>query len=137
MTAADADVHDTAEAVVQRQFEAYNARDLEAWLATYAPDAEQYALHGARLAAGHDEIRARMAVRFTEPDLHARLLARVVMGDVVVDHERVTRNFPEGRGHMEMLCVYEVAGGRIAKASFRLGPPVLEAGAGPASAPGG
>jgi putative hydrolase of HD superfamily len=111
----------TPESVVQRQLEAYNARDLSAWLATYAPDAEQYELHGARLAAGHAQMRERMAARFAEPDLHAELLSRVVMGPVVVDHERVTRNFPEGKGTIEMLCVYEVVNGVIARASFALG----------------
>jgi putative hydrolase of HD superfamily len=111
----------TPESVVQRQLEAYNAKDLPAWLATYAANAEQFELHGSRLAAGHAEMRERMAVRFSEPDLHAELLSRVVMGAVVVDHERITRNFPEGKGTVEMLCVYEVANGVITKASFALG----------------
>src|SRR5262245_14779591 len=111
----------TPESVVQRQFDAYNARDLSAWLATYAPDAEQFELHGTRLAAGHAQMRDRMAARFAEPDLHAQLLSRVVMGSVVVDHELVIRNFPEGKGTIEMLCIYEVVNGVIAKASFALG----------------
>jgi putative hydrolase of HD superfamily len=108
--------------VVQRQFDAYNAKALDGWLATYAHDAEQFELHGARLAKGHDEIRARMAQRFEEPDLHAELLKRVIMGNIVVDHERVTRNFPEGRGTIELLCIYEVKDGRIQRASFAFGP---------------
>jgi putative hydrolase of HD superfamily len=114
-----------AEAVVQRQFDAYNAKDLDAWVATYAPDAEQYELHGSRLARGHAEIRARMAQRFTEPDLHAQLLGRTVMGAIVIDHERVTRNFPEGKGTVELLCIYEVGDGRIQRASFAFGQPVI------------
>lgn len=109
-------------AVVQRQLDAYNARDLSAFLATYARDATQFELHGACLAAGHEQIRQRMATRFAEPGLHAELLSRVVMGSVVVDHERVTRNLPEGKGTIEMLCVYEVVDGLIARASFALGP---------------
>ena len=113
------------ETVVQRQLEAYNARDLSAWLATYAPDAEQFELHGSRLAAGHAQMRERMATRFTEPDLHAELLSRVVMGSIVVDDERVPRNFPEGKGTIEMLCAYEVVNGLIAKASFAFGAKVL------------
>ena len=112
-------------ALIQRQLEAYNDKDVEAWLATYAADAEQYLLHGDRLAKGHDELRARILVRFAEPDLHARLLSRTVMGSVVVDLEQITRNFPEGRGTMEMLCIYEVAQGRIVRASFAFGTPVL------------
>lgn len=123
-----------AETLIQRQLDAYNRHDLEGWLATYAPDAEQFELHGARLAAGHAAIRARMTERFTtEPDLHAALLARSVMPvaagrAVVVDHERVTRNFPEGRGTLEMVCVYEVADGLIRRASFALGERRIEAG---------
>lgn len=111
--------------VVQAQLEAYNARDIEALLATYAPDAEQFTLHGERLARGHDEMRPRFLARFAEPGLHARLLSRTVMDHVVVDHEIVTRAFPEGPGTVEMLCVYEVADGLIRKASFALGPKSL------------
>jgi hypothetical protein len=31
-----------------------------------------------------------------------------VVGNVVVDSEEITRNFPEGLGTIEMLCIYEV-----------------------------
>jgi putative hydrolase of HD superfamily len=112
-------------ALIQRQLEAYNDKDVEAWLATYAPDAEQYLLHGDRLAKGHDELRTRILTRFAEPDLHARLINRTVMGSVVVDLEQITRNFPEGRGTVDMLCIYEVAQGRIVRASFAFDAPVL------------
>jgi len=33
-------------AVVQRQLDAYNSKDIDALLASYATDAEQFALHG-------------------------------------------------------------------------------------------
>ncbi len=114
-------------AVVQAQLDAYNAKDIDALLATYAPNAEQYVLHGERLAQGHAQMRERFLARFAEPDLHARLLSRTVVGAMVVDSELITRNFAEGLGTLEMLCVYEVANGRIQRASFatgekRLGP---------------
>ncbi|OYU43869.1 MAG: steroid delta-isomerase [Burkholderiales bacterium PBB4] len=114
-------------ALIQRQLDAYNAKDIDAWLTTYAPDAEQFVLHGERLAQGHDALRTRIAARFAEPDLHARLISRVAMGPVVVDLEEITRNFPEGKGTIEMLCVYEVAEARIRKASFAVGPQKLDA----------
>lgn len=85
-------------AVVQRQLDAYNRRSMDDWLATYHRDAQLAELHGATLARGHDEMRARMEARFREPDLHAELLARLVMGAIVVDHERITRNFSDGVG---------------------------------------
>lgn len=70
-------------------------------------------------------MRKRMLVRFAEPDLHARLLSRAVMENIVVDHEVITRNFPEGKGEIEMLCVYEVQNGLIKTASFAVGQPKL------------
>jgi hypothetical protein len=122
-------------ALIQRQLDAYNARDVHAWLATYAEDAEQQTLQGELLARGHAQMRARIVQRFAEPDLHARLLNRTVMNAgpqaVVVDLEEVRRNFPQGPGTVEMLCIFEVAAGRIRKASFVMGPPRLD---GPAAA---
>ena len=108
-------------AVVQAQLDAYNAKDLDALMATYAPDAQQFTIHGALLAQGQDQIRPRYQERFAEPDLHARLITRSVIGNFVTDVEIVTRNFPEGRGTVEMLCVYEVIDGRIVRASFATG----------------
>ena len=118
------------EQVIQRQLDAYNAKDVDAWLASYHPDAEHFELHGGRIARGHAELRQRIQVRFSEPDLHAHLLRRSVMGHIVVDHERITRNFPEGRGHVEMMCIYEVADELIVKATFVLGKPTLVGGGG-------
>lgn len=117
--------HSSPEVVVQRQLDAYNAKNLEAWLSTYAPDAKQFELGGQLLAEGHEQIRARTAARFTEPDLRATLIRREVFGNVVVDHEDVTRTFPEGPGQIELVCVYVVENGLIQSASFALGPPVL------------
>lgn len=94
---------------------------IDALLATYAADAEQFTLHRERLAKGHEEMCARFLIRFSEPDLHARLLSRTVMGNVVVDLELVTRNFPEGVCTVEILCIYEVANGLIQKVSFVMG----------------
>lgn len=118
---------DSPEAVVQRQLDAYNARDIDALLATYAPDARQYEHPARLLASGAAEMRARMALRFQEPDLHARLLRRAVMGNIVIDHEEVTHNFPEGRGKVDMVAIYEVVDGRIASASVQVGNPRLDA----------
>lgn len=109
----------SAEAVVQRQLEAYNARDLEAWLATYRVDAQQFLLHGSLLACGHEQIRQRMKDRFEDPALQARWISRTVMDSLVVDHEVVTRSGEEGLlMTVEMICLYEVHEGLIAKASF-------------------
>jgi hypothetical protein len=113
------------EVVVQRQLEAYNAKNLNAWLSTYADDAKQFELGGKLLAQGHAEIRARTAPRFIEPNLNARLLRRVVMGNIVIDHEDVTRTLPEGPGNVELVCIYVVEQGKIQSATFGIGPITL------------
>ena len=106
--------------VVQRQLEAYNAKDLDGWLCTHHVDAKHYALPGELLAVGHRALEERMTIRFAEPDLHAELLSRTVMDDIVLDHKRITRNFTGGIGTVEMLAIYQVRSGRITRATFAL-----------------
>ena len=123
--------HDQPSAVVQRQLDAYNARDLDTLLSIYAPDAQQFEHPGKLAASGSAQIRERMAIRFQEPNLHARLVQRVVMGSLVIDHEYVTRTFPEGPGSVDVVAIYEVVDGRIKSASVQVSNQRLHA-AGPA-----
>ena len=118
----------SAEVVVQRQLDAYNARDIDALLRTYADDAELYEHPSNLLAKGTMALRERFVIRFREPNLHATLLNRMVMGTQVIDHERISRTFPEGSGTLEMIMIYEVRGGRIARAWALNGAKVLDAG---------
>lgn len=113
------------EVVVQRQLDAYNNKNIDAWLATYATDAKQYEYPAKLIASGHAEIRARAVLRMSEPDIRAQLIKRTVMGSVVVDHEDVVRTFPSGRGHVELVCIYVVENGLIKSASFVIGPSIL------------
>ncbi len=55
------------------------------------------------------------------------LVQRIVMGNVVIDHEKVTRTFPEGKGQIELVAIYEVQKGKIAKAWFIFGAKTLDA----------
>lgn len=115
--------------MVQRQLDAYNARDIECLLGIYARDAEMFEFPSRLVAAGTEALRQRFEVRFREPNLHARLLNRMVSGNTVVDHEVVHRTFPEGPGTIELIMIYEVSNGRIAKAWSIPGMQVLDASA--------
>jgi hypothetical protein len=70
------------EAVVQRQLEAYNSRNIDALLATYAEDAQIFEHPATLLANGAVSIRerflTRFQTRFQEANLHATLLNRAV-----------------------------------------------------------
>lgn len=105
----------TPETVVQRQLDAYNAWDLATLLVIYADDAELFEHPAKLLARGTAALRERFTARFQEPNLHAALQGRIVMGSFVFDHEVVTRTFPEGPGTLEVVMIYEVSGGRIAR----------------------
>lgn len=106
----------TPEIVVQKQLEAFNTRDVDALLAVYANDAQLFEHPAKLLASGSAELRQRFTSRFNEPNLHAVLVKRIVAGSVIVDHEIVTRTFPEGAGEIELVMIYEVENGRISKA---------------------
>lgn len=106
---------------VARQLDAYNAKDIERFMEPWAADCLYYAFPDTLLASGAAEIRARHVERFKEPDLMGRLISRTLVGNIVADHETVTRNFPEGKGEVDVLCLYEVAEGKIVKAWFKIG----------------
>ena len=115
------------EQVVQRQLDAFNAKDLAALMATYAENAEQFEHPSKLLASGAAEIRSRFEVRLKEPNLHAQLVKRMVCGNTVIDQEIVTRTFPEGTGRIELVAIYEVKSDQIAKAWFISGAKKLDA----------
>jgi uncharacterized protein (TIGR02246 family) len=103
--------------VVQRQLEAYNAQNMEAFIATYAPDCKICDLNGDVTQNGHADIRARYAAMFAKfPENKARLVNRMTLGDVVIDHEDVTRG-PSGPC-LEAIAVYTVKNGLIARVDF-------------------
>jgi hypothetical protein len=101
-----------AEVPVQEQLDAYNAHDVQRFVACYTEDVQVFRLPGtAPVMTG----RAAMAEhyskhRFNIPTLHAELVNRMVMGNKVIDHERIhgVREAP-----YEAAAIYEVQGGLI------------------------
>ena len=101
------------EAVVQDQLDAYNARDVERFVATYAPDAVVLRLPlGEVLAQGTGPLRETYGRLFEgSPDLRCTLLSRTVEGPWVVDHELVTGI--AGRPYLHAVALYRVERGLI------------------------
>lgn len=117
----------TAESVVQAQLDAYNARDIEAFIATYADDVKLFELPEKLLSEGTSPMRERYGKLFKDERLHATIVNRIVMGDTVVDHERVRLTFPQGPGTVEAIAIYEVRDRKISKVWFRYGERKLDA----------
>ena len=100
------------EAVIQRQLDAYNAHDLERFLACYAETVRVYRPPAVEPAvAGKSAFGTFYATqRFNRAGLHAEIVKRMVLGNKVIDHERITgaREHP-----FEVAVVYDIAGGLI------------------------
>jgi hypothetical protein len=116
-----------AEFPVQKQLEAYNARDIEAFMQWWADDCEYYEFPSRLLASGATEVRERHVARFSETNLSGKLITRISVGNMVVDQEVVTRTFPDGPGEIDVIAIYEIGNGKIEKAWFKMGTPRLHA----------
>jgi len=102
--------------IVQEQLEAYNARDLERFAATYADDIRIFRMPATDPSiVGQAQLREVYAKRFASPNLHATVVNRIKIGDKVIDHERVAGI---EAGPLEAVAVYQVIDGRIAKVWF-------------------
>jgi hypothetical protein len=112
--------------VVRKQLEAYNAKDIDAFMSFWAEDAQFIAFPSELLAQGAEQIRERHVVRFKEPNLFGQLVSRMNVGNLVIDREVVTLTFPEGPGRVDVIAIYEVEGEKITKAWFKTGTPVLD-----------
>ncbi|MEO1658931.1 MAG: nuclear transport factor 2 family protein [Pseudomonadota bacterium] len=105
-----------AEGVVQRQVDAYNARDIDAFADLFADDVEVYDFPNTLIVKGKKVFRQRYAERFLHnPDLHAEIHRRFAAGRYVVDFET-----PRGAqfGDAPAVAIYEVADGLITKVWF-------------------
>lgn len=94
--------------VVDRQIETYNARDAARFAATYAEDAHVFLMPNLKLAVrGRSALQAHYAANvFVKEGLRAEVVARMVLGNKVVDHEVTHGVAPQP---IESLVVYEVA----------------------------
>lgn len=95
-------------------------------MATYAENVQQFEYPDTLLCSGSAQLRERMTARLSDPHLHARLIHRAVMGQVVIDHEEVTRTYPEGTGKIELVAIYEIRDGEIVTARFISGQKTLD-----------
>src|SRR5205809_7574141 len=78
--------------LVERQLEAYNARDLEASARTYADGIRIFRMPATEPAlVGMQQLREVYQARFSSQGLHAELVNRLVIGNQVIDHPRVVR----------------------------------------------
>jgi hypothetical protein len=103
------------EVVVQRNLDAYNARDIDAFMKDYADDVKLYNYPNELRTEGKSQMRKGYAEWFKNtPDLRAFIKKRIVIGNKVIDEEQVTAN-----GQVfNAVAIYEVENGLISKVTF-------------------
>lgn len=107
----------SAEEVVQRQLDYYNAHDLDRFVETFHEDVEVLKLiEGTTSMKGREEFRERYAVCFERSRPRAELVNRIVIGNKVIDHEDVI--FADRDGPMKAVAIYEVEGEQIKRVFF-------------------
>jgi hypothetical protein len=81
---------------VDAHVQAYNARDLDRFIACYSADCVLEDARGAVVARGHEQLRAHFGRVFeASPTLHCEIVHRARVGEYVVDEERITGRFGE------------------------------------------
>jgi hypothetical protein len=102
--------------VVQRQLDAYNQRDLTAFLRCYAPDCRIEDGLGEILLDGQTAIAKHYGDLFAlAPRLHAKVTTRLTLGSYVVDEEHVIGLPAHDGGERELhaITIYRVTDGLI------------------------
>ena len=108
-------IKETALALVQRQLNAYNARNLEAFLEPYADDVELYQFPDKLLSKGKEAMRKDYAFFNDVPDLHCEIKQRILQDSIIIDKESVTGVGPKP---VEATAIYHIEGGKIKKVYF-------------------
>ncbi len=104
-------------ALTQRQLDAYNAQDLDAHCACFADDVVVANVGEEPNLQGIAAYRERYQGLFAQfPQNRAEALTRTVIGDKVIDHERVQRS-PDA-APFEVLAIYSFRDGKIARVDF-------------------
>ncbi len=105
----------TPEMLVQQQLNAYNAHDVEAFVAPYAEDVEVYRFPDKLISKGKEKMRADYQFITKAPGLYCKLLNRIVQGNMVIDHEEI---HVTGRPVFYGIAVYVIEKGKIARVYF-------------------
>jgi len=108
-------IKDTPTDLAQRQLNAYNFRNIDAFLEPYAEDVEVYSYPEKLLYKGKETMRKQYSSMFENtPNLHCELKERIVQGNIVIDKERVQF----GDKIIEAVAIYHVENNKIKRVYF-------------------
>lgn len=103
--------------LAQQQLDAYNKRDINAFLQPYADTVAVYMFPNKLLYKGKETMRQEYKGMFAQtPDLHCTLVNRIVQGNTVIDQESVV--FKKGVPPMAAIAIYTISGDKIVAVHF-------------------
>jgi hypothetical protein len=106
-----------AEKLVQEQLDAYNNRDIEAFLKPYDDSVAVYMFPNQLLYKGKATMRQEYTGMFKDtPDLHCTVICRMVLGNKIIDEESVI--FNKNRPPLHASAIYTIAKGKIVAVHF-------------------
>ncbi|MEO8771752.1 MAG: amidohydrolase family protein [Ferruginibacter sp.] len=108
-------IKETNIALINRQLNAYNAHNLEAFLETYAEDIELYDFPAKLVCKGKEDMRKQYDFIKSVPELHCEIKERIVQGNTIIDKESVS-GF--GSKAIEATAVYQIENGKIRSVYF-------------------
>ncbi|MEL6649717.1 MAG: amidohydrolase family protein, partial [Bacteroidota bacterium] len=110
-------VPNSPEIMAQRQLNAYNLRNLEAFVDCYADSVAVYGYPDQLYYVGKDKMGPNYQGMFENtPELHCELVNRIVLGNTVIDQERVTGFGPDRV--IKAVAIYTVENGKISVVRF-------------------
>lgn len=103
--------------IVQKQLEAYNAKDLEAFLSLYSDNVKGFNFPDKEIFSGKNAMRAGYEALFKDnPDLQCVVLQRTVMNNVVVDHEKISGL--SNANDVNTIAIFKIEKGKINRIYF-------------------
>lgn len=101
--------------IVQKQLDAYNKRDIDAFMETYSETIKLFDYPNKLISEGKKAMKENYSSFFENvPNLHCEIKKRIVIGNKVIDEEYITANDM----NFSAVAIYEVENGKIVKVTF-------------------
>lgn len=101
--------------IVKEQLQAYNARDMETFLATFSNEVQLFQYPNKLTDEGKEALRNGYEGFFERtPDLNCEIKNRIIIGNKVIGEEYLTMN----GNNFSAVAIYEIENGKILKVTF-------------------
>lgn len=109
-------IYNSPEMLVQQQVNGYNLRNIDAFLAPYSDSVELYQFPDKLIGKGKPAMFKTYKEMFDQvKNLHCQVTSRMIEGNKIIDHEKVTGFGPKP---LTAIAIYTVSKGKIQQVHF-------------------